>query len=131
MCDCSPPPLGKGDILLFQVHRHPVPSTVALDRSSAKRVDDAQSLCVFAEFLHTGIVVHPTPLALTTKKLLQWVLTEMLTEEDLHSRDGEEVWHQLYEGHHCNGNINVKQLNEVCRKADIMTTIPIKTIISL
>ncbi len=39
--------------------------------------------CVLTEILYTGVVVYPSPLALTTKKLLQWIKTQVLAEKHL------------------------------------------------
>jgi len=56
----------------------------------------------FAEFLNVWVVVCTSSLTLTAKELLQWVLTEVFTEEYFNSRYGKEIWHQLSEWQDCN-----------------------------
>ena len=54
-------------------------SAVSLHGTSTESIHYPKSLCVVAELKDIGIITGATPLALTTKKLFQWVLAKIIT----------------------------------------------------
>ena len=78
-----------------------VSSTIPFLDVSTHGVNYAESLGVPTEFLHRRVLISSTPLALTTEKLLQWVLAKPLTEKHGDSRNGKYVLHQVHKRRNC------------------------------
>ena len=70
-------------------------STVAFPWSSAKRVHHPQGSSVIIKLLHIRIVAGTPSLPLATKKVLQWILTQVLAQKCqvvvFNFRQGEQV----------------------------------------
>lgn len=71
-------------------------TAVAFQWTFTERVDDAESLGILREFMHIGVVMNSSTLALATKEVFQRVLTQPLAQKRLHIRLFEEIGCQLH-----------------------------------
>ena len=74
----------------------PRSTTVSPNWTMAERVYDTESLCVLGKLLYIWVVMNSASLSLAAKEVLQWVLTETLTQKGFNVWLLKEILHQLH-----------------------------------
>ncbi len=68
--------------------------------SAGGGVNNSESLRILQELSSAGILIDPPSLALSPEEVLQWVLANAVTQENLHTGDCEHIGHQVDEREH-------------------------------